>query len=198
MHATIREATEGDNAALVDLARLCPMNGEMSLCIERSPDFFALSRLFGDPWRVFVAEDATGKVIGCTGLAFRQTYFGSQPRVVAYLSDVKVHREHRGPELAAADRLIRAAIESLRDTAGDEGLLFFTIMAGNRNAEKWGPGLRGSPPLTRFATLDAYSVPLIWAPPPPRSERRVVPAEAKDVGEMIDLWRRLAPEVQFA
>ena len=48
--------TAADNAALVALAAACPMRGDMTMCIDRAPDFFALARLEGERWRVGVAE----------------------------------------------------------------------------------------------------------------------------------------------
>ncbi|HEY8207059.1 MAG TPA: hypothetical protein VIG99_06250 [Myxococcaceae bacterium] len=197
MPVTFRKATAVDNAGLVALAGACSMRGGLNLCIERGSDFFALSRLFGDPWHVFVAADGvTGQVIGCSGLAFRQAYVHAQPREVAYLSDVKVHPDHRGPELAAADTLIRNALDACRAGIGGGGIMFFTIMRGNRHAEKWSPGLRGTPPLVRFSTVESFSIPLLWARRQD-PDHTVTTARAEDVGEMIDLWRRLAPQLQF-
>lgn len=196
MPVTLREATATDNAGLVALARACPMRGGLGLCIERDPDFFALSRLFGDPWRVFAAAGDSGQVIGCTGLAFRRVYVRAEEREVAYLSDVKIHPDHRGPR-SAADALIKSALDLCRQGIGGGGIMFFTIMAGNRHAEKWSPGLRGLPPLNHFATLEAFSIPLLWAPRPP-PDLDVSPAEEADVGEMVALWRHRAPALQFA
>ena len=43
----IREAVETDNEALLALTRATPMDGTISLRIDRDPDFFALLRLRG-------------------------------------------------------------------------------------------------------------------------------------------------------
>ena len=42
------------------LAAACPMRGDIELCMDRSPDFFALSRLEGDRSRVGVVSDWNG------------------------------------------------------------------------------------------------------------------------------------------
>ena len=54
----VRDATAADNAGLVELARSCPMRGDITMCVDRAPDFFSLVRLEGDrrrgvPWRDF-------------------------------------------------------------------------------------------------------------------------------------------------
>jgi len=41
----VRDADASDNAALVRLAAACPMRGDLTLCMDREPDFFALARL---------------------------------------------------------------------------------------------------------------------------------------------------------
>ena len=37
----VRDTTPADNAGLVELARSCPMRGDITMCVERAPDFFA-------------------------------------------------------------------------------------------------------------------------------------------------------------
>src|SRR5262249_27737366 len=39
---SVREATASDNASLVALTSACPMDGDIGLCVDRAPDFFAL------------------------------------------------------------------------------------------------------------------------------------------------------------
>ena len=43
----VRDAAPSDNAALVRLATACPMRGDLTMCMDREPDFFALARLEG-------------------------------------------------------------------------------------------------------------------------------------------------------
>ena len=196
--ATIRDAAEADNPALVELARACPMEGEIALRVDRSPDFFALDRVAGEPWRVGVARDGRGEVVGSIAVALRRAHVHGQPLQIAYIGDLKVHPDHRGPRLAAADRLIQFARETARALGGDDMPLLFTILAGNRPIENRIPGVRGLPVFSRFATLRVVSLPLIWGPRPPRPDLDLVPARREDLGEMVALWRRLTPALQFA
>ena len=56
----VRDAAPSDNAALVRLATACPMRGDLTMCMDREPDFFALARLEGERWRVgVVASNGT-------------------------------------------------------------------------------------------------------------------------------------------
>jgi len=52
-----REANPNDNEGLLKLTRECPMDGEISLIIDRQPDFFKLLKLKG-VFKTFVAEDS--------------------------------------------------------------------------------------------------------------------------------------------
>ena len=71
---TPRPATSADNAGLLALAAACPMRGELTLCVRREPDFFALNRLQGDRWDVGVVDGAGADVIGCIAIAERLAY----------------------------------------------------------------------------------------------------------------------------
>ena len=44
----IRKALNGDSEALIELTRLAPMKGRISLRIDRKPDFFSLLKERGD------------------------------------------------------------------------------------------------------------------------------------------------------
>jgi GNAT superfamily N-acetyltransferase len=63
----IREATEEDNQALIELQANCPQGTNLILKVDSSPDFFARSRPFED-WSVLVAVD-DGHIVGSAGYA---------------------------------------------------------------------------------------------------------------------------------
>jgi GNAT superfamily N-acetyltransferase len=192
---TVREARAGDGDALLALARACPMRGDITLRVEREPDFFTMDRLLGDPWQVAVA--ARGDVVvGCIAMAARETYLHGRPARTTYVGDLKVHPAHR--DGAAADALIRHASAWCGDHGGMHVPMLFTILSGNRRMERRIPGVRGLPAFTRFATLRAYTAPL----PRRRAVRaaawRVAPATSRDIDEMITLWQRVASQRNFA
>ena len=78
----VRDATGADNAALIALAAACPMVGDLTMRIDRAPDFFALARLEGERWRVGVAE-SDGEVIGCVTASERTAITTSRNRALA-------------------------------------------------------------------------------------------------------------------
>jgi hypothetical protein len=191
----VRDATGDDNEALVALAESCPMRGDLTMCVDRAPDFFALVRLEGERWRVGVAEDA-GTVVGCVAASERLAYVNGTATRTGYLGDLKVHPAHRGG--FAADALEEYAREAGRGYGGDDMLALVTVLAGNRAMERRAGGPRGLPILTRFATLDVHAIPLLWR----RAERvaglRVDPARDEDLDEMSELWSGVAPTRQLA
>jgi len=204
--AHVRDATIEDGPALQRLSKACTQNGEMALRIEREPDFFALSRLAGDPWRVILAEGFKGEAIGCISFGRRRVYLASEPCTLISVGDLKVHPDHRGPAVDAANQLMNAFGQACRAMGGDELPVAFTVLSGNRRAEyccrffaaKFIPGVHPRPLITRLATLHAYSIPLLWGPRFPRRDLRVEEATWEDVPEMIALWRRRAPRMQCA
>jgi ribosomal protein S18 acetylase RimI-like enzyme len=193
----VRRARGGDNEALLELAASCPMEGDVSLCVTRAPDFFALNRVEGDRCDVAVAEGVDAKPIGCVALAERYCYLGGRPARTLYVGDLKVHPAHR--RRGIADALARWAYEAARVNDGQVPVLA-TVLAGNRAMERRADGHGAVPPLRHFATLRAHAVPLLRrrvAPGdgPAVRVRRATPA---DVAEMAELWARVAPGRNFA
>jgi hypothetical protein len=191
----VRDARPEDGPGLVALAAACPMAGDLTLCMDRAPDFFALARLEGERWRVGVAE-AGGTIVGCVTASERWAYLNGRLVRTAYVGDFKVHPAHRGGP--AADALATYAREACRGYGGDQVPALLTVLAGNRSMERRAPGPRGLPELTRFATVVVHSVPLLWRRASRLAGLRVSPARAEDAEEMTALWARLAPARQLA
>jgi GNAT superfamily N-acetyltransferase len=189
----VRDATPADNEALVRLAAQCPMAGDVSLCIDRRPDFFALSRLAGDPWRVGVIDGDDGPV-ACVGVARRRVYVDGRPADVAYVGDLKVHPAHRRRGLARA--LAGWAGATAGDLTGPGGLALGTVLAGNAAAERLLRQL--APDACRTATVRSYSIQLLWRRRPPRGGLDVRLATLDDEPSMRALWQRLAAARRFA
>jgi ribosomal protein S18 acetylase RimI-like enzyme len=190
---TVRDARPADNEALVALAAQCPMDGDMSLCFDRHPDFFALSRLVGDPWRVGVIDGDEGP-IACIGVARRFVYLDGSPAQLAYLGDLKVHPLYR--RRGAGRALVRWAVAAARDMVGEDDLLLATMLAGNTAVDSLRRGF--TPGVYQWATVRSHSVSLLWRRRLPQTRLTVRPAGSADVPDMVGLWRRLAVSRQFA
>jgi GNAT superfamily N-acetyltransferase len=190
---TVRDARPGDNAALVALASQCPMRGHVSLCVDRRPDFFALNRLAGTPWRVGVVDGDNGP-IACVAVARRQAHVDGRPTPVAYLGDLKVHPAFRRQGHGRA--LARWAVTAARDLVGDDGPVLATVLAGNTAVTALPGDI--APGVRRWATVRSHSVALLWRRRLPRTGLLVRPAGPADVPGMTELWCRLASARQFA
>jgi hypothetical protein len=191
-----RSAASADNAALIDLAAACPMVGDITMCVDRNPDFFALNRLEGDRWSVGIAQNSNTGITGCVALASRRAYLFGEPSDTAYAGDLKVHPRARGGR--TAESLIGWARNGLAELGPDDLPSLVTIMAGNRDMERLTDGRRGNPVFERFATVRVHAVPLLLPRRPAAADLRIAPADANDVGAMMALWRRVAPGRQFA
>ncbi|MBO0855175.1 MAG: GNAT family N-acetyltransferase [Nocardia sp.] len=191
--STVREATPHDDPALVALAAMCPMDGDISLCVDREPSFFTLSRLEGDPWRVGVVDDPDGNPIACMGVARRHLYLGGEPTYVAYIGDLKVHPEHRRKRVAI--NLVRWAHQVAEEMVGADGVKISTVLKGNESVERGLETLAAEGTSMRpVGTIRSLSVPLV-------TKRRIRPREivvdravSADIPEMIRLWQRIAPK----
>ena len=192
----VREATEADNASLLELTAACTMHGDIALRMDRAPDFFALTRLEGDLARVGVVAHGGGRVVGCAAVARRVAYVGGEATVCCYASDLKVHPAARGG--GVADLLSCWVRDQSAELAGPDAPCTLTVLAGNTRMERRARGPRGAPVLSRFATLSVLAIPLLWD----RRERVagvvVRGARERDLEEMAALWARQAPTRQFA
>ena len=193
---TTRPANAADNAQLIELAAACPMKAAVSICVHREPDFFALNRLESDRWSVAVAEADGGLVIGCSAMAARRVWLDGRIVETTYVSDLKVHPDHRGK--GAADALTLYAWDWCSRIAADVPALI-TVLGGNTSMERRIRACRAMPPLTRSGTIRVHTVSLL-------GRRRVSsdtgttvsPATPEDLEEMADLWRRVMSGRQFA
>ena len=193
---TVRDATAADNDALVALAASCPMEGAIALRIDRAPDFFALNRLEGDAWQVGVAVDADDRVVGCVAAARRRVWLDGAEATTGYVGDLKVHPAAR--RSGVADLLTAYARDACLALCGEDAPVLVTILAGNDAMAHRARGPRGMPVLSRFATLRAAAIPLLWE----RRERvaglSVWPGARRDLPRMAALWRDVAPTRQLA
>jgi hypothetical protein len=192
----VREARTDDNAALLDLAAACPMEGDIALAITREPDFFALNRLEGSEWRVGIAE-VDGRIAGCVMGAARNAFLHGRVQQTLYAGDLKVHPALRG--MGVADALTKWVSEALTEIGGPDLPTLITVLGGNRAMERRTMGRDGASAYSLFATIRAFSIPLLW----PRSTDtrvgvQVSPARLSDLDEMTALWQKVAVGRQFA
>jgi hypothetical protein len=191
----IRDATSADNQQLIELAAACSMVSDLTIRIDRGPDFFALNRLEGEQWRVGVAE-RDGMIVGCVAISERLAFVNGRERRTGYVGDLKVHPAHRDTRIA--DELSHYAervCEQLPPTAP----VMITVLAGNRPMERRLPGPRGVPVLRRIATIRTHSIPILWRRHVNSSGSiRIATARWTDLDEMAALWSRVAPLRQLA
>lgn len=190
-----RWAGPEDNAALIELVRACPMSGSIAMYFDRSPDYFALSRLQGDGARVCVVEDTDGTLAAAAAVAsFPALYVGGEARQVSYACDLKIRPDRRGGWLLK--RLYGHMTDwAVREQGWDLGIT--TVMRGNAAMEAVLKGKGGVVPYRHVATMRNYTVQFLLPKRPPRgiTVRR---AGEGDVSEMVSFWNRVQAGRQFA
>ena len=191
-----RDATPADNDALVALSVACPMEGDIGLCVDRAPDFFALNRLEGDAWRVGVVDGPEGRPVGCIAVAERTVHLDGRATPAMYVSDLKVHPDHRGA--GVADALTGWARDACVEAQGPDAVVYLTVLGGNRAMQRRMPGPRGLPRVATVATLRTHTVSLLWRRRPPEAGVTVTRATAGDLDEMAALWAAVAPRRQYS
>ncbi len=193
--AFVRDAAPSDNEALIELAAASPMRGDLTLRMDRGPDFFALHSGEEEPPRVGVVDRA-GRPVGCVAVIERRVYLNGVEAITGYAGDLKVHPLHR--DTAIADALSRYAADECRSLPPSAPTLM-TVLAGNRAMEKRLSGPRGLPCFRKLATIRTHSVGILWRRRPGATNQvKVRRADWRDIDDMTALWRGVAPARQFA
>lgn len=194
-HVAVRDAVPADNAALIALTSACPMRGDLTLRMDRGPNFFSLHRLEGERTHLGVV-DRDGMIVGCIALSERRTYLNGVETITGYGGDYKVHPDHRSSGIA--DDLMRYATAKCRSMPPGTPIMI-TVLAGNRSMERRLSGPRGLARFEKLATIRTHSVTVLWK----RRLRspygvRITRARLSDLDDMLELWNRVAPGRQLA
>ena len=120
-----RLATHDDNQQLLELTAASGMQGEISLRIERKPNFFDLLQLRGKS-KVFVALDQE-VIIGSLCVSVQEVYVGGTIYPLHYIGDFKVaeYYRNRGVGLQLCNELANYAVPAGADLA------FLNVSKGN-------------------------------------------------------------------
>jgi hypothetical protein len=122
----VRVARAEDNTVMLALIRRCPMQADISLTIERDPDFFALSRARGQT-HTFIAE-IDGTLVGCLSAWRRDAWVGGHPASVCYVGDLRVSPEHRRRGVARELGMV------MRKFQGELPVVPYLLATGDGNA----------------------------------------------------------------
>ncbi len=191
----VREAVPADNAGLIALTSACPMRGDLTLRMDRGPNFFALHRLEGERTHLGVI-DRDRTIVGCIALSERRTYVNGVETITGYGGDYKVHPDHRSSGIA--DDLMRYAMEKCRAMPPGTPIMI-TVLAGNLSMERRLSGPRGLARFEKLATIRTHSITVLWKRRlQSRPGVKIARARWSDLDDMAELWGRVAPSRQLA
>ncbi|MHC5077213.1 MAG: GNAT family N-acetyltransferase [Planctomycetota bacterium] len=149
---SIRQAGPADNEGILELTAMTPMDGRISIRIDRYPDFFSLLHLRG-PNNVFIAEK-DDRIIGSISSAEVETLLDGKKETVHYIGDLKVHPEYMGTRIA-----LKLALELygyLR--SADADYLFCTAALGNQRILPFFEGRAGLPKFENLGHFNVYQL----------------------------------------
>lgn len=90
MSILISPAQPKDNAELLALCRL-PMEGQISLAMEREPDYFSAAAVQNNEVNVYVCHDSkSGELAGSFSIGKRQLFVNGDLATVKYWSDLRI------------------------------------------------------------------------------------------------------------
>jgi len=148
----IRPAEASDSEALVRLTSATPMGGEISIRIDRHPDFFRLLDRRGRNHILLAEED--GNIVGCISTAQVMVYVNAKCEEVHYVGDLKIHPDYQRTGLAV--RLVKSMHQHLLAAGAD--LVTFTAAYGNKNVLPFFDGRAGLPRAAAIGIFRVYQV----------------------------------------
>ncbi len=156
-------ATEGDDAGIRRLLCDNPMAGQISLSLEREPDFFREARHSGAGQQTIVARDG-GRVVCVGTCSFRQRFVNGEPRRVGYLGGLRLDAR-----LGGRSDILRRGYRFFHELqrAHPADFYFTAIAVDNERARLFLE--RGLPGMPRYEPLGDFITVLI---PVPRSRWR--------------------------
>jgi hypothetical protein len=189
-------ATPDDDADLRHVLAVTPMEGRIAVAFQREPSWFAGAVVDGRFRQVVACRDLrTGRIIGFGCRSVREVYVNGRPRLVGYLSSLRLLPEHRNLGLVAR------GYATFRELHGDGRVPFYltTIAAGNR------PALNvltsGRAGLPRYHPAGAYHTVAVALPrrqtATPARKVSVRPAKAEDLPTVLDFLATVGPQRQF-
>ena len=155
--------TEADDTDIRRLLRENPMAGQISLSLEREPDYFTEARHSGAEHQTIVARDQ-GRVICVGTCSFRQRFVNGEPRRVGYLGGLRLDGS-----LCGRSDILRRGYRFFHglQRANPADCYFTAIAADNERARQFLE--HGLPGMPRYEYLDDFVTMLV---PVPRSRRR--------------------------
>lgn len=170
----IKEATIQDNEGLLELGKISSMEGEFSMSIDRSPDFFRLLKKRGE-YKVFIAKKNEA-IIGSVSLTYQKVLINGKKNIAGQIGDMKIHPEYRGGLLAF--RLISKLSKFVNTNPPD--LLYCHTINGNKLVESL---LNGRIGLPKFHFAGHFMINLILSSPKKKysNEYKVVRVEPDDI-----------------
>lgn len=192
----MRRATAEDNARLLELFGTVPMQGELVLTTQRSPDYFALLELQRGAAEVWVHEQ-DGQLDGMGTLHVREGWLDGQPCRVGYLGDLRSRFSARRSRALALS--YGPLLEEAAERHGVSAFLT-SVMATNaaalRALVKRKASRASQPhyaPLRRFSAVSIQFVLRRKPRPAPYQVRRAIPADVPAMAALLDADHRARP-----
>ncbi|HXI72548.1 MAG TPA: hypothetical protein VNN22_19570 [Verrucomicrobiae bacterium] len=135
-------ATPADDADIRRLLRENPMPGQITLTLEREPDYFADADLPGTEKQTIIANEG-GRMVCVGNCSIRERFVNGQPRRVGYLGGLRLDSRATG-----RFDILRRGYEFFRELQTDKpaDYYFTSIAADNLPARKFlERGLPGMP-----------------------------------------------------
>jgi hypothetical protein len=152
-------AGPADDAALRRLLREDAVAGQVTLCFEREPSYFAAAALQGPFHQAILARAPDGAAVGMASRSVRELWVNGGVQPVGYLSQLRASGRFAWGAGRAA--VLGRAFDFVRSLHADgrAGFYLVSIVAGNTPAERLLlAGLPGYPLLHPLGGLSTYAV----------------------------------------
>lgn len=184
-------ARPADDADVRRLLRENPMPGQITLTLEREPDYFADAGLPGTEKQTVIANEG-GRVVCVGNCSIRERFVNGQPHRAGYLGGLRLDARTAG-----RFDILRRGYEFFRELQADRPADFYftSIAADNATARKFLE--RGLPGMPAYEFIGEFVTVLL--PIENRASIHTEPeADALDFGELLEYLDKHGRDYQFA
>ncbi|QSQ22008.1 hypothetical protein JY651_43845 [Pyxidicoccus parkwayensis] len=192
----LRRATRDDNAALLDLFGAVPMQGELVLSTQRSPDYFALFDMQRGDAEVWVHGEGPA-LDGMGAIHVREGWLEGRPCRVGYLGDLRTRFAAR--RVRGLARFYGPVLEETAERLGVDAFLT-VVMASNATAlqalVRKKPGRKAQPHYALLRRFSAVSIQFLLRRrprPSPFTVRRATEEDVPAMAALLDADHRARP-----
>jgi hypothetical protein len=194
----IERALLSDNSAICELCQI-PMVGDISLTMERDPDYFINAGIQNQEVEIYVCRQQN-RIVGVFSIGKRTVFFDGSPRQLRYFSDLRIHPEFQKSMLLVRMSRFLKTNKIIQENEISHAVIFSENKTMTDLIEKVDDHFLKKASLLKFSLYGdycSYMISLSKQRKKKKSNLHIRKAESKDIETMQLFFNKEAPSKQL-